>query len=143
MTTEEVIVGMVKKIAEFNGAEGTVNFWMPYQCGNDSQNYRLKVSFEFPDNRARSWCHWVTGYSPLNLAQNFRDLFPSACRAAGMKLSPDSEPANCATCGNKQVVIRGRYPKDDKRTVCPVCMADKLDDLRAALNGPQTAKAAR
>lgn len=28
------------------------------------------------------------------------------------------------------VEIRGRYPKDPKRSVCPTCLADRMDDIR-------------
>jgi hypothetical protein len=41
----------------------------------------------------------------------------------------------CAVCGGKTVSIRGRHPQDDAREVCPTCLAETLDDLRAVLAG--------
>lgn len=35
----------------------------------------------------------------------------------------------CPVCGGKLVEIRGRYPKDSKREVCPTCLADAIDDI--------------
>jgi len=36
----------------------------------------------------------------------------------------------CLVCGGKLVEIRGRYPKDPKRMVCPDCLQCKLDNIR-------------
>jgi len=49
-----------------------------------------------------------------------------------MKLS---EPAlgKCPTCGDQLLETRGRYPDKPRRTVCPTCNADLLDDLRQLL----------
>ena len=33
----------------------------------------------------------------------------------------------CSVCGGKLVKIRGRYPKDPEREVCPTCLAEKMD----------------
>jgi len=41
----------------------------------------------------------------------------------------------CAVCGGKTVSIRGRRPGDEQREVCPTCLAETLDDLRAVLAG--------
>jgi len=41
----------------------------------------------------------------------------------------------CAVCGGKTVSIRGRYPGDEPREVCPTCLAETLDDLRVVLAG--------
>lgn len=35
----------------------------------------------------------------------------------------------CGVCGGKTVEIRGRYPGDQPRKVCPTCMADRLSDI--------------
>ena len=37
---------------------------------------------------------------------------------------------NCGICGGIMVLIRGMYPKQDKREVCPTCLAEKLDQIR-------------
>lgn len=139
MNVEKLVEDVVQKVAKLNGCIGTTHYWGPYETGNNTENYRVRVLFEFRDP-ARSWPLYFQGFNRLNLAQNFRDYFPASCHAAGIKLSPSSEPAKGATCGGAQVLIRARHPGEGKRTVCPTCMADTLDDLRDRLNGPTTAK---
>jgi len=36
----------------------------------------------------------------------------------------------CQTCGGKTVMIRGRYPRDLEREVCPTCLAERMDTIR-------------
>jgi hypothetical protein len=36
----------------------------------------------------------------------------------------------CQTCGSKTVMIRGRYPRDPEREVCPTCLAERMDTIR-------------
>lgn len=36
----------------------------------------------------------------------------------------------CAICGGKIVEIRGRYPKQENRKVCPTCLAERMDQIR-------------
>jgi hypothetical protein len=36
----------------------------------------------------------------------------------------------CGICGGTQVLVRGRYPGQDKRAVCPRCLAERLDQIR-------------
>lgn len=35
----------------------------------------------------------------------------------------------CKVCGGATVSIRGRYPGEVRRVVCPTCLADKLYDI--------------
>ena len=35
----------------------------------------------------------------------------------------------CGSCGDYLVLVRGRYPTDDKRYVCPDCLAFRLDQI--------------
>lgn len=37
---------------------------------------------------------------------------------------------NCGICAGQLVLIRGRHPRDAEREVCPVCLADRLDQIR-------------
>ena len=37
---------------------------------------------------------------------------------------------SCNACGGKMVEIRGRYPKQEKRLVCPTCLAERMDNIR-------------
>jgi len=37
---------------------------------------------------------------------------------------------SCGCCGSQMVEIRGRYPYDTKRRVCPTCCAERLDQIR-------------
>ena len=36
----------------------------------------------------------------------------------------------CGICGGNMVLVRGRFPKDDKREVCPTCLAERMDQIR-------------
>jgi len=38
--------------------------------------------------------------------------------------------SGCGICGGRTVEIRGRYPHDPKRNVCPTCCAERLDQIR-------------
>ena len=46
---------------------------------------------------------------------------------------PCSDGLSCDVCGGKMVYIRGRHPGMDNRLVCPICMAETLDDIKARL----------
>lgn len=35
----------------------------------------------------------------------------------------------CEVCGSKLVFIRGKYPGDKKRKICPCCAQERLEDL--------------
>ncbi len=37
---------------------------------------------------------------------------------------------SCGICGGQMVNIRGRYPQDEKREVCPTCLAERMDQIR-------------
>ena len=36
----------------------------------------------------------------------------------------------CGICGWHMVWIRGRFPHQDKRIVCPTCLAERMDTIR-------------
>lgn len=47
----------------------------------------------------------------------------------------------CWKCGCRMVFIRGRYPGDDDREVCPTCQADRLEIITETANpNPPAAK---
>lgn len=35
----------------------------------------------------------------------------------------------CGICGSKMVYIRGKYPKDKKRKICPTCAYERLEQI--------------
>jgi hypothetical protein len=37
---------------------------------------------------------------------------------------------SCGICGGAMVEIRGRYPKQENRKVCPTCLAERMDQIR-------------
>lgn len=43
-------------------------------------------------------------------------------------------PESCGVCGGKMTYVRGRFPMDDKRHVCPTCLADRMDLIREYCN---------
>lgn len=47
-----------------------------------------------------------------------------------LKKAPIQEPKlHCGMCGGEKVFIRGKYPGDDKREVCPTCTTERLDQI--------------
>ena len=42
--------------------------------------------------------------------------------------------AGCEVCGGKLVYIRGRYPRDKKRKVCPTCATEIIESLNSNCN---------
>ena len=43
--------------------------------------------------------------------------------------SPIAEDSTgCTCCGSKMIMIRGKYPKQPKRKVCPTCAVEKLEN---------------
>jgi len=39
------------------------------------------------------------------------------------------EFTGCNVCGNSLVEIRGRFPGDPKRKVCPTCVYERLEQI--------------
>lgn len=37
---------------------------------------------------------------------------------------------SCGICGGAMVEIRCRYPQQEKRKVCPTCLAERMDQIR-------------
>ena len=35
----------------------------------------------------------------------------------------------CGICGGNMVYIRGKYPKDKKRKICPTCAYERLEQI--------------
>jgi len=44
----------------------------------------------------------------------------------------------CNICGADTVYVRGRYPGQDKRRVCPTCLAETIDDIRSRIEPSRT-----
>ena len=40
----------------------------------------------------------------------------------------------CPVCGGKLTKIRGKYPGDPKREVCPTCLQERMDMIRDISN---------
>jgi len=45
------------------------------------------------------------------------------------KASELSELLGCPICGGQLVEIRGRYPGDPVRRVCPTCLQERMDQI--------------
>ncbi len=47
----------------------------------------------------------------------------------------------CGRCGGTLVQIRGKHPSEPKRTVCPTCVVERLEDMVFQIHmAGQTAK---
>ena len=65
--------------------------------------------------------------------EHFKD---GACRIASV-FNPTPSPEarvdwekSCGVCGGKMALIRGRYPHTDKRSVCPTCLCERMEQIR-------------
>ena len=39
------------------------------------------------------------------------------------------ERKGCNCCGGELVFIRGKYPKDEQREICPTCVYERLEEI--------------
>lgn len=39
------------------------------------------------------------------------------------------ERKGCNCCGGELVFIRGKYPKDEQREICPTCAYERLEEI--------------
>ena len=53
-----------------------------------------------------------------------------------------SDFKRCGVCGGQLVNIRGRYPRTEKREVCPTCLAERMDQIRE-VSSPDYGKSAQ
>ena len=37
---------------------------------------------------------------------------------------------SCGVCGGKMALIRGMYPNTDKRSVCPTCLCERMEQIQ-------------
>ena len=51
-------------------------------------------------------------------------MIPS--KVSGEATDPGDDLPVCGMCGCRMVTIRGRYPGEDNRVVCPTCLADRM-----------------
>jgi len=47
--------------------------------------------------------------------------------AGGVRAMGDKELKGCPVCGSQIVTIRGKYPSEPKRQVCPTCLKERMD----------------
>lgn len=41
----------------------------------------------------------------------------------------EGESQHCSVCGSYKVLIRGKFPKDEKRRICPTCTYERLEQI--------------
>lgn len=117
----------VAKIAQANGYRYDI------ETGN---GLRTNIRIEFiHDDPLKSWFFDCYAHSASDLLDKMRDEFLPACRNVGFKIPGDEvKPASCNVCTGELVKIRGRSPSDEKRIVCPTCLADILYDIGQRLS---------
>jgi len=49
-----------------------------------------------------------------------------------LRKAPKPKPLldRCNICGSEKVGIRGKYPKDEKRQICPTCAQERLEQIQ-------------
>ena len=77
----------------------------------ECEDFRVKVK--------RSAREWLRIYNPL--------IYPQSAK-------PVEPLAGCNMCGSKKVFIRGKYPKEPDREICPCCLVEKLEDMVSNFN---------
>lgn len=80
---------------------------------------------------------YVSGPRSIQLEDGGAEVYvdPSgSVRYAGIETfgrGPTDKPSpSCDICGGEKAYIRGKHPDEDKRLVCPTCMAETLDDVK-------------
>ena len=48
------------------------------------------------------------------------------------------KPETCPVCAGDLAMIRGRYPKEPNRKVCPTCLQETFDQIRGVVNIGET-----
>ena len=51
-----------------------------------------------------------------------------------MESNEPESSKGCSICGSKMVYIRGKHPGDDRRIVCPTCLAERMDIIRQVVD---------
>ena len=61
---------------------------------------------------------------------------PWECKCGGTRLPPVRVEAvvGCPVCSGKLTAIRGKYPGDPQRHVCPTCLQERMDMIRDMSN---------
>lgn len=74
--------------------------------------------------------YWTNGdYSKLDEAT--KDYDREMARFVMARDKENEERVKlCGICGGRMFFIRGRYPKQEKREVCPTCAVEKLEQIR-------------
>jgi hypothetical protein len=49
-------------------------------------------------------------------------------------MNTQDDTKGCPICGSKLAEIRGRYPGDAKRLVCPTCLQERMEWIRDVCN---------
>lgn len=50
-----------------------------------------------------------------------------AIAAGGARAMDEKELKDCPVCGSQIATIRGKYPSEPKRQVCPTCLKERMD----------------
>jgi len=73
----------------------------------------------------------VSTINQINKIKRERRLTEPAPNTSAIK---EEDSKGCDICGGKLAIIRGRYPNDDKREVCPTCATEKLESIHDLSN---------
>lgn len=106
---------------EVNKAELTKVIWL-----NELIDIRNKLYNDLPtggDIKAWDLLQMIKWH--INDIDNFCSLIQKASPPDAGK----EQEAGCGICGGKLVLIRGRYPKEERRLVCPTCNTERLEQI--------------
>lgn len=85
---------------------------------------------EYTEGASERWCaHCGLNKRHRAFNEECPALLRCALNAVGERARKVEPVKSCGVCGCRMVEIRGRHPRDEDRTVCPTCCAERLDQI--------------
>lgn len=120
------------------------NFAKGYLSNQSDANIDLDAAIKlrgyFSKNDASIFEHWAYDYfdkivkqlkenpsNQNNLVVN--DNNTDEASVVSLTCTSGNAIEQCGCCGGKKVYIRGKYPKQDKRLICPTCAYERLEQI--------------
>jgi len=66
---------------------------------------------------------------PLGVYERVIKRMAEAATTFASEVRAEQKIPSCAICGGGRVSIRGRFPRDPQREVCPTCVTERLEQI--------------
>ncbi len=104
-----------------------------YQIALDMANESARIRLHLLNGTDNVWhlrCYPVDAFLTEFDLGELREVLGLILKTSDKIQCPNCKIGqSCENCGTRLVWIRGQYPGTDRRTVCPQCTQEKLDDL--------------